>query len=644
MNNGIQIRISDLIFALQKRWKMILAGTFVGLVFGLMLSAMTFMQSTLTSYQIAGSFVITTQSPNGLFVNGFTNAGNNDLMLAEDMAEAVLYVVRSHRVISEVITDHQLLGTTVAQMSSALTVTQYQDTQIIEMSLVWHNAEDGLKIWNAIVDKSNEIIPLTLQTGRLAVLDNPEVFALGVAGMGKSMPVILAVLGFIVSVGYAVMELLVRPTLNNVRDVETMFGLETIGLIPRDDKYFRQNKALLTEDDVGNSEIIQNYAAGAYILRNLLGNKEKHHCFFVTSAAAQEGKTTVAANLAVQLSDMECRTLLIDFNTRNPSLGSLFMDKVDYAHSLNALYRGEVSEDEAITPVTGYLDLLPMVLERGSVPMDAQVVEMIQNLTEKYDYVILDSAAVGMASDTLSIKQVADSVLYVIGYDKSTIPEIQRSLEKLDKSGIRVIGCIVNGVQTTRNWIDSNSNKEENKKRRKKGTPKKQKEVPADVNAEAPSEIEGMLTKKDKPAQEEEPAQEKEPENAPAPAAEKGGKRKGLFGFLQGREKKDRKTAASVPDETEEDIAEDENDASGRVQPPKSSVLQDLMYEETKSQSMSNREAMETLLKAAREKKSNEARRSNKPEEARGSESSAENDDRRLNRSRRANAYNRKGR
>lgn len=490
MNNGIQIRISDLIFALQKRWKMIVAATFVGLVLGLLLVAMTFVQSSMQNYQIAGSFTITTQSENGLFVNGFTNAGNNDFHLAEDMADAAIYVVRSHRVISEVINDLGLLTTSVEQLKKALTVKQYGGTQIIEMSLVWNQAEDGLTIWNAIVDHASALMPSTLQLGGLAIIDNPQVMTLGMGYSGVMTPVLLAMLGLMCGVGYAVLELLMRPTLNNVRDVETFFSLETIGLIPRDDTYFRRRKSLLVTEDMGVSEIEQNYSAAAYILRNQLGTKDEHHCFFVTSATTQEGKSTVAANLAVQLSEMGHRTLLIDFDTRNPSLGALFLDKVSYAHSLNALYRGDASREDAIITLTGYLDLMPTVLEHGSIPMDGLVVELIQQLTQEYEYVIMDAAPVGMVSDPLSLKQVASNVLFVIGYDTSTIPEIQKSLEKLYKSGLRVIGCIVNGVQSGR----MRTGGKDDSSKRNHGQRKEDAASPEEKLKEAVPEVHGSMS------------------------------------------------------------------------------------------------------------------------------------------------------
>ena len=445
-NGGIQIRVSDMLFILKKRWKTIAGLTLLGLVFGFLLSGMTYVQTSFQTFEVTGSFAIGTQNEQGRFLGGNTAATNNDYHLAEDMADAVRYILLSDKVLAQVIDDQALLGVTVAQLRSNLTITQYKDTQILEMTLTWRTPAEGLEIWNALYAVGVKEIPSVLMLGTLTPINQAQASQVGMGGSSSlQLWVLLALLGFAVGVGIAMMELLVHPTLNNVRDVENVLGLETIGVIPQDNRFFRKHGSILAMEGA-NSEVVQSYSAAAYILRNRLGTKDKHHCFFVTSADKREGKTSAAANLAVQLSDMEHRTLLIDFNTRNPGLGALFLSEVDYAHSLNALYRGEATVDEAITTLTGYLDLLPTVLEHTPIPMDSTVEELFRQLTEKYEYVIIDAGPVGQVSDTLSLTRVARAVLFVIGYDTATIPDIQASLEKLDKSGTRVVGCIVNGV------------------------------------------------------------------------------------------------------------------------------------------------------------------------------------------------------
>lgn len=445
-NGVIRVRVSDLLFALQKRWVIIVALSLVGLTFGLILSAMTVVRSSYQSFNINGSFAVTSKNLDGQYVGGYNAPNVNDFHLAEDMVDAVRYVLRSERVLSEVINENELLGYTVAQIRSAITVTQYNSTQILEMRLTWRNAEEGLAVWNGILRHASDILPKTLQLGSLEIINEPVAELVGVVGGGNNKVVLLTLLGFAAGVGFAVVELLMHPTLNNVRDVETLFGLETIGVIPRDNAYYKRKGSIMTRDDVGNSLVVQNFSAAAYILRNRLGSRDGHQCFYVTSAIAGEGKTTVAANLGIQLSDMEHKTLLIDFDTRNPNLGALFLNKVDYEHSLNALYRGDVTTDEAITTLSGYLDILPAVLEHNAISVDNMLIELVENLKQRYEYVIMDAPPVGEVSGTLSLNQVADSVLFVIGYDQSSLPEIQSSLEKLDKSGTRVLGCIVNSV------------------------------------------------------------------------------------------------------------------------------------------------------------------------------------------------------
>ena len=478
MNFGIQIRISDVIFALQKRWKMIISVAMIGVVLGLVLSAMTVVQSTQKVYSISGSFAVSTKAKDGFYLSGTTHPGTGDYNIAIEMVSPILYLMKTKRVLNEVLNREGVLGITTSDLNDALSVSQRSSIQVIDMSITWPDPEEAISLWNRVFEVSNEAIPQVYNFGTLVLINEPSARQIGSGTSSTKMPVILAVLGSMVGVGYAVMEMLVHPTFNNLRDIEQVLGLENIATIPQDTEYFRNRGSMLVENEEGGgNEIIQNFSSAAYILRNRLGAKDKHQCFYVTSSISGEGRTTVAAYLGIQLSDMEEKTLLIDFDTRSPSLATQFLEKVDYNHSLNALYRGEVNEVDAITPLTGYLDILPLVLEHNTVTMDGAVVELIQKLMEKYSYVIIDAPPVGVVSETLRLNQVASTVLFVIGYDKASMPEIQRSLDKLDKSGIRVLGCIVNGMQTAKNWLSvAKEDKDKVKAQKKKKQKKKQKE------------------------------------------------------------------------------------------------------------------------------------------------------------------------
>jgi MinD-like ATPase involved in chromosome partitioning or flagellar assembly len=107
------------------------------------------------------------------------------------------------------------------------------------------------------------------------------------------------------------------------------------------------------------------------------------------------------------------------------------------------LYRGDIEEQEAIVHINGYLDILPMILELNPVPLDRSTFELIENITSRYDYVIIDAPPVGISSDVLSLNQIADAAILVIGFDMATKMDIKSSIEKMDKSGCKILGCIV---------------------------------------------------------------------------------------------------------------------------------------------------------------------------------------------------------
>ena len=364
------------------------------------------------------------------------------------MVDAASFVMKSNRVLQAALDSTGLVSVSTKDVYQNLEVSRYNETQVLQLTLSWNNADAGIRLMNAILDASRTILPETLMVGSVAVIDAPEAKYMMGGGGYASLWIIFSLLGLMAGVGMAVLELLMRPTLVNLKDVEDVLGLETLGNVPKDDSYFQKNTQLLSEKHRSDAEAVQNFASAAYILTNRFGTKEQQHRFYVTSAEDGEGKSTVAANLALQLSDMEKRTLLLDLNTRAPSLGGMFLRSVDYSRTLNALYKGESAAQEAIVSLTGFLDLLPMVLERNAVPLDGTLFELLEKIMEPYEYVVIDASSVGRSSDVLRLNKLANNVLFVVRYDATPLPALQDAIEKLDKSGVRVLGCVVNETQS----------------------------------------------------------------------------------------------------------------------------------------------------------------------------------------------------
>ena len=449
--NGAQIRVGDLIHAMKKRWKLVAALTIVGVLAGLAMLGLSVYQGTYMDYEVTCSFAVTSQNGQGGYLENMQYMSSVDYYLAEDMVDAVSYVIKSDRVLSAAIESSGVKVESISQVSDNLTLSRYNETQIIEMTLDWNDEAEGIALENAILVQASAVLPQTLQIGAAAVINEPQAQYLFGGSMYAKLWILLGALGFLAGMGVAVLDLLLRPTLLNLNDVGDVFGLETIGLIPLGKRAIRKVELLENEKAAGPVE--QNYASAAYILQNLLGRKGKRHCLYVTSAMDGEGKTTTAANLAVQLAGLEKKVLLVDLDTHNPKLGGLFLNHVEYGSSLNALYQGNAEPEDVIHSLTGYLDLLPLMMQKNALTIDSILLDYVQEISKEYDYVIIDAAPVGTSSGALSLNRIADSALLVVRYDTAIMQDIMNAVDKLRKSGIQLLGCIVNGAEPINSGI-----------------------------------------------------------------------------------------------------------------------------------------------------------------------------------------------
>ena len=175
---------------------------------------------------------------------------------------------------------------------------------------------------------------------------------------------------------------------------------------------------------------------------------EVHKVIQVTSPNASDGKSTVAANLAICIAQSGKRILLIDADLRKPRQHKVFglQPKVGLA----SVIAGEAEWKDAVhaTPVPG-LSLMPC----GPHPQNpAELLtqprfkELLDALREEYDFVLIDTPPLLAVSDPSVVAPRADGVLLVVRVSKNGRPSAERARDILRTLGVRVLGVIVNGA------------------------------------------------------------------------------------------------------------------------------------------------------------------------------------------------------
>lgn len=205
--------------------------------------------------------------------------------------------------------------------------------------------------------------------------------------------------------------------------------------------------ALLKHSDARHS-LLESYRTLRSSLLFLPVEGARPKTLLITSAAPGEGKTTVASNLAIILAFSGARVLLVDADLRRGRLHSLF--GIPPEGGFAKVLQQRIPWADAIVK-TNIENL--SVLPRGkSLPHPAEhflskvTDQFLQDVYDQFDYILLDSAPVLVADDTLSLAPKIDGVLFVVRFAQSSARMGRRALDLLNHRQVNVLGLICNDV------------------------------------------------------------------------------------------------------------------------------------------------------------------------------------------------------
>lgn len=202
-------------------------------------------------------------------------------------------------------------------------------------------------------------------------------------------------------------------------DVDKLSKVPVLGEIPRAKSLEKGERALVVRED-SNNLMAETFRAIRTNLNFILNDPTKKVVLF-TSTTSGEGKTFISSNLAMSLALLGKKVILCGLDIRKPRLVDLFK-LTDKKHGITTYLAGDASDKELLfsqilkSGVNDNLDLLPA----GIIPPNpAELLakenldKAIEFLSEEYDYILLDTAPVGLVADTLLIGRVASASIYV---------------------------------------------------------------------------------------------------------------------------------------------------------------------------------------------------------------------------------------
>lgn len=241
-------------------------------------------------------------------------------------------------------------------------------------------------------------------------------------------------------------------SVKNTQEIKDLFDYQLMGIIPfiPKNKSFklslRSKKSLVPVIESPNSLVSELYRMIQVNLR-LMTSDEKLKVIVVTSAVTQEGKSTICANLAASIAQLGYRVLLIDADmgqpfqhhiwdlVNTPGLSDLLVEPLALSHVIRqGMERLDILTAGVTSP--NHLGLL----------YSQNMALLIQNVSKLYDFVIIDTPPLVVAADALIISQIAQGTILVSRpgvIDRKTATAVK---EMLDRSGQRILGLVINGI------------------------------------------------------------------------------------------------------------------------------------------------------------------------------------------------------
>ncbi len=282
--------------------------------------------------------------------------------------------------------------------------------------------------------------------------------------VGLSRTMILAVsfiLGLMLAVFILYLKNLFKTNFETQDEVKDIVKLPILGEV----SFNRTGETVVVRDRVTSS--------AAELFRLLRSNLQfllrKPGCkvVLVTSTSSGEGKSYISINVATSIAMLGKRVLLMGMDIRRPRLAEylgLSNDKGFTTYIADSSVKlSSIIQKDAIIQGLDIITAGPVPPNPAELLADERVDHLFEDLRQQYDYIIIDSAPVGMVSDTFAIDRLADATVYVCRAKHTPLKDLQFINELAQQKRLSNMSVVVNGTKSFKTYGYGEANNHQKK-------------------------------------------------------------------------------------------------------------------------------------------------------------------------------------
>lgn len=282
---------------------------------------------------------------------------------------------------------------------------------------------------------------------RGTVIDEAYSLLTPVSMTRKKMLMCAFVLGLLLPIGYITVKNKLRNKFATKSEVEALTDVPVLGEVCLS----HRKESVVVRDSSSIAELFRLIRTN---LGFVMGSANK--VVLVTSTKSGEGKSFVSVNLAASFALLGKKVLLVGMDIRKPQLANYL--GISHQPGLTQYLSSEQYKISDIIQKSVEVESLDVVVA-GPVPpnpaellAEGKVDAFFASMREIYDYIIIDSAPVGMVSDTFVLDRVADATVYVCRANYTTLQDIDFVSNLYDEKRLKKLSLIVNGTSAKKGY------------------------------------------------------------------------------------------------------------------------------------------------------------------------------------------------
>jgi len=247
-------------------------------------------------------------------------------------------------------------------------------------------------------------------------------------------------LGIMLPIGLIMLMSIINETVTEKRDVEKVTNTPILATIARND-----HKSMVPLIDVPKSSISESFRSLRTSLQFFHKNKENSR-FLVTSSASGDGKTFLSINLAIAYSYFGKKTLLIEFDLRNPKISKYL--NLENSKGLSSYLVNDVSLEDIIQhskiknlDIITSGELPPNPVELMASENTKNLMEILQSI---YDYIIIDSPPIGVVTDSYLLMDYSDINVFAVRLNHTNKKLFASLIKDVQQKEIQNFGIVIN--------------------------------------------------------------------------------------------------------------------------------------------------------------------------------------------------------